>query len=112
VTVTIRPAPVNMTVDNKGGALKQGGSLQIDISISRQNGCTGSVSLALVSGAELKLTAAPLSVDPAQTQAKMMIQAAKDSPVGNAIPLVVRARASIKGEVIEADEPVNVVISK
>ena len=112
ITVMIRPAPVNMTVDNKGGTLKQGGSLQIDISIARQNGCTGPVSLSLVSGAGLKLTAAPLSIDAAQTQAKMVIQAAKDSPVGNAIPVVVRASASIKGEVIEADEPVNVLVGK
>ena len=50
--------------------------------------------------------------DAAQTQAKMVIQAAKDSPPGDAIPVVVRAAASIRGEVIEADEPVGVVISK
>ena len=41
-----------------------------------------------------------------------MIQATKDSPEGNAIPVVVRAAASVKGEVIEADEPVGIVISK
>src|SRR5262249_17886585 len=54
VTVVIRPAPVNMTIDSKGGALKQGGSLAIDITIVRQNGCAGPMSLSLVSGAELK----------------------------------------------------------
>jgi hypothetical protein len=112
VTVVIRPSPVNMTVDSKGGALKQGGSLTIDITIARQNGCAGPVSLSLVSGAELKLSAAPVTVDAAQTQAKMLIQAAKDSPVGNAIPVVVRASATIKEEVVEADEPANIVISK
>jgi hypothetical protein len=112
VTVVIRPAPVNLAVDNKGGALKQGGSLQIDISIARQNGCTGPISLALVSGAELKLSAAPVSVDAGQAQAKMVIQAAKDSPLGAAIPVVVRASAGIKGEIIDTDEPVSLVIGK
>ncbi len=112
ITVLIRPAPVNMTVNNKGGALKQGGSLEIEVSIVRQNGCTGSIALSLVSGAELKLSAAPVPIDAAQTQAKMVIQAAEDSPPGNAIPLVVRAAASIRGETIEADEPVGIVISK
>ena len=106
ITVLIRPSPVNMTVDNKGGALKQGGSLEVDVNIARQNGCTGAVSLSLVSGPALKLTAAPVSVEAAQTQAKIVIQAAKDSPAGNAIPVVVRAAASVKGEVIEVDEPV------
>jgi hypothetical protein len=112
ITVFIRPAPVNMTIDNKGGALKQGGSLQIVINIARQNGCTGPISLSLVSGAELKLSAAPIGIEAAQTQAKMTIQAAKDSPVGNAIPVVARASASIGGEIIEADEPVTITISK
>ncbi len=112
ITVVIRPAPVNMTVDNKGGALKQGGSLSIEINVARQNGCTGPVSLALVSGAELKLFGEPVTLDAAQTQAKMVIRAAKDSPPGDAIPVVVRATAAIRGEVILTDEPVGVVISK
>jgi hypothetical protein len=112
ITVLIRPAPVNMTVSNKGGAIKQGGSLEIDVNIIRQNGCTGPMSLSLVTGPALKLSAAPVSVGAEETQAKMVIQAAKDSPPGNAIPVVVRAAATIRGEVIEADEPVGVVISK
>ena len=112
ITVLIRPAPVNMTVNNKGGALKQGGSLEIEVTIARQNGCAGPILLSLVSGAELKLSAAPVPVDAVQTQAKLVIQAAKDTPPGNAIPVVVRAAASIRGEVIEADQPVSVVISK
>ena len=112
ITMLIRPAPVNMTVDNKGGALKQGGSLEIVVNISRQNGCTGPVSLSLVSGAELKLSGAPIAVGATQTQAKLIIRAAKDSPPGNAISVVVRAAATVRGEIIEADEPVELVISK
>ena len=68
ITVLIRPSPVNMTVDNKGGALKQGGSLEVDVNITRQNGCTGAISLSLVSGSSLKLRAAPVSVEAAQTR--------------------------------------------
>jgi Bacterial pre-peptidase C-terminal domain len=112
ITVLIRPSPVNMTVNNKGGALKQGGSLEIEVNIVRQNGCAGPIGLSLVSGAELKLSAAPVSVGAAQTLAKLVIQAAKDSPPGEAIAVVVRAAASVRGEVIEADEAVGVVISK
>ncbi len=64
ITVMIRPAPVNMTVNNKGGALKQGGSLEIEVSIVRQNGCTGPISLSLVSGAGLKLSRRPFRFKP------------------------------------------------
>jgi hypothetical protein len=112
ITVLIRPAPVNMTVNNKGGALKKGGSLEIEVKITRQNGCAGPISLSLVSGAALKLSAVPVSVGATQTQAKLTIQSAKDSPPGDAIPVVVRAAASIRGELIEADEPVGIVVSK
>ena len=112
ITVLVRPAPVIMTVNNKGGALKQGGLLEIEVNIERRNGCSGPIALSLVSGAELKLSAVPVSAGAAQTQAKIVIQAAKDSPPGNAIPVVVRAAASIKGEVIETDEGVGIVISK
>ncbi len=112
ITVVLRPAPVNMTVDNKGGAIKRGEALPIDINIARQNGSTGPVLLSLVSGPELKLSAAPVTVLASQSQAKLVIQAAKDSPEGNAIPVAVRAVASIKGEVIEVDEGMTLVINK
>ena len=82
------------------------------MTIARLNGCTGPISLSLVAGPALKLSAAPVSVDVAQTQAKLVIHAAKDSPPGDAIPVVVRAAASIRGEEIEADEPVGIVIGK
>lgn len=68
--------------------------------------------LSLVSGPELKLSAAPVTALASQSQAKLVIQAATDSPVGNAIPVAVRAVASIKGEVIEVDEGVALVINK
>ena len=97
-----------MTVNNKGGNLKQGGSLEIEVTIVRQNGCTGPVSLSLVSGEAPEAPAAQFRSMQPRLRAKMVIQAAKDSPPGNAIPVVVRAAASIRGEVIEADEPVTV----
>ena len=112
ITVVLRPAPVNMTVDNKGGAIKQGGSLQIDIKIARQNGCAGPMLLSLVSGPELKLWAAPVTVRASQSQAKMVIQAAKDSPLGMRFRWLCERSPRSKAKSIEVDEGVAVVINK
>ena len=112
ITLFIRPAPIGLTVDNKGGGLKQGGTLQIDINIARQNGFAGPISLSLVSGRELKLSAAPVAVGATQIQAKMVIQAAKDSPLGNPAAVVVRGAVNVGGETIEVDEPVGLAIGK
>lgn len=112
VTVTVRPAPVNLTVNNQGGALKQGNQLEITVTLARQNGFAGPVSLALTAPAALKLSAAPVSLAKDQTQAKLILKAAADSPVGAAASVAVRAAAEVRGEPVEVDEPVAVTINK
>ena len=54
ITLTVKPAPVGLTVDNKGGALKQGQKLEIEVTVARQNGFTGPVTLAVNVPGELK----------------------------------------------------------
>ncbi len=113
ITVLIRPSPVNMAVNNKGGALKQGGSLEIDVSIARQNGCTGPISLSLVSGAELKLSRGPGSGGCRPDPDEDGHPRRQGQPAGQCTFRWWCARlASIKGEAIEADEPVAITINK
>jgi len=112
ITLFVQPAPVNLAVNNKGGALKQGASLEIDVTIARQNRFTGPVSLSLTAPANLKLSAAPVVVAENQTQAKLVLQGAKDSPVGGAAQVFVRAVGIVRGEAVEVDEPVGITVSK
>jgi hypothetical protein len=112
ITLFVRPAPVNLAVDTKGGALKQGSSLEVDVSIARQNGFAGPVSLSLTAPVNLKLTAAPVVLAENQAQAKLVILAAKDSPAGAAAQVFVRAVGMVRSEPIEVDEPVALTVVK
>ncbi len=112
LTLFVQPAPISVTVDNKGGAIKQAGSLEIDVSVARQNGFAGPVALALVSPAAHKLSANAVVLDATGTQAKMVIQCAKDSPPGNPAPVIIRASMNVRGELIDVDDLIALVISK
>jgi hypothetical protein len=112
VTVTVRPAPVHLAVDNKGGNLKQGQQLEIEATISRQNGFQGAIDLALNVPESVKLSASPVTIAAGQTRAKLVVKAAKDSPAGVVPNATVRATAVVGGETILMDEPVALTIAK
>jgi hypothetical protein len=112
ISVTVRPAPVDLAVNNNGGALKQGDSLQIVVTLTRQNGFSGPVSLSLAAPGTLKLGAAAVAVANNQTQAKLAICAARDSPPGGAARVFVRATATVRGEAVEVEEPVALTLVK
>jgi hypothetical protein len=112
ITILVRPAPVSLAVNNKGGSLKQGAALEIDVAIVRQNGFAGAVTVALSAPPNLKLTAKPVVAAESQAQAKLVVQAAKDSPVGAVPQVFVRAAAIVRGECVEVDEPLGLTITK
>ncbi len=112
ITVLVRPAPVGLSVDAKGGTIKQGGSLEIEVSVARQNGFAGPVSLALTAPGNLKISSAAVALADSQTKAKLVIHSAKDSPPGPAPLVFVHSVATVRGEAIEVDEPVGLTIAK
>jgi hypothetical protein len=112
ITVTVRPAPVNLTASNKSGSLKQGTSLDVDVTVARQNGFAGPVRLTLAAPANLKLRGVPVVAALNQAHAKLVVQAAKDSPPGVGAGAFVRAAATVHGEEIEVEEPLQVTITK
>jgi hypothetical protein len=112
ITVSVRPAPVSLAVNNKGGALKQGGSLEIDVTATRKDGFAGEMSLSLIAPSALKLSAEPATLAAGQATAKLVVRAAADSPPGAAASVAVRALATVRGEPIDVDEPLALTISK
>ncbi len=112
ITITVRPAPVNLAVNNKGGALKAGAQLEVDVTVNRQNGFTGDVQLHLAAPETLKLSADPSTVVAPQTAGKLSVRAAADSPAGAAAAIAVRAVCVVNGEPIEVDEVLALTISK
>src|SRR5262249_29209577 len=112
INVTVRPAPMALAVNNQGGALKVGAQLEVNVTVTRQNGFAGDVQLSLAGPAALKLSAEPAVIAAAQTVGKLVVRAAADSPPGAAAAVVVRAAGVVSGETIEVDEPLAVTINK
>jgi len=112
IALTVRPAPLSLTVDNKGGAVKQAASLEIGVTIGRQHGFAGRVAVTLVAPGNLKLAADPAIVADSQTQTRLLIKAAKDSPPGAAALVFVRAAVTISGQVVDVEEPLGLTINK
>lgn len=112
IRLVVRPAPVTLTLNNKGGAIKQGGTLEVDVTIARQGGFADDVAVTLAAPPALKLTAASVTLAANQTTAKFVVQAAADTPVGAAAGVAVRVTATVRGESIEVDEPLALTVAK
>ena len=110
ITVTVRPAPVALALDAKGGALKQGEALEVGVTVNRLNGFAGEITLTLAAPASAKLSAATVVVPADAKAAKFAIQAAADAPPGPAAGLAVRAAGKVGEEAVEVDEPLAMTI--
>jgi hypothetical protein len=105
---------VKLTVATKGSTLKQGGRLEVTVTVDRQNGFTDGVTLALDAPPASKLSADPATVAlaPGQKSAQLVVKAAADSPPGAVDDLAVRATARVRGEPIEVDQLLPLTINK
>lgn len=112
ITLTVRPAWIRLVVDNKGGNLKQGGQLEIEVTVNRQNGYAGPVDVSLDAPAAVKLSASPATLAPKETKVKLMLKAAADSPPAAAADVFIHAKAVNQTEAAEVDEPLPLTIVK
>jgi hypothetical protein len=112
ITLIVRPAPLSLTVDAKGGVVKQGQRLDVEVSAARQNGFTGTVTITLNAPPGLKLSADRVVLAKDRSKTKLVIKAAGDSPLGTVANATVRATAVVRGESIEVDEPLALSIGK
>jgi hypothetical protein len=113
VIITIKPAPatLNANVAN-GGNLKRGEALEVKITVNRQNGFGGPLTLSLplppgVTG----LSAEPVTVAADQKEGTLKIQAAGDATEGKLENLVIRAACDFNGQAA-VDAPVSLTIQQ
>ena len=100
VMLAVRPAPLKLTSNLKGGAIKAGGELEIELTA---NGAAGTFPVQLISPPSLKLSAPATSLTTGQSL-KWTIKAAADAPAGLTVGLGVRVvvdRDRVGGEVID-----------
>lgn len=113
VVVTVKPAPVTLTVAApNNGALKRGEKLEVKVTVARVNGFKGPVELTLpLPPGVVGLTAAPVVIPEDKTEGILVIQAAADTTEGALANLVVHATADFNGKT-SVDQPLAITISK
>lgn len=111
ILIEVRAAPVKLAVNvPDGGNLKRGASAQIKVTVTRQNGFAGPVtlSLPLQPGASgLSSDAPTIAAD--QTEGVLTVTAAADAPVGAIANLVVQGTMEFAGTAT-VDAPVAITV--
>ncbi|QDT34313.1 hypothetical protein [Thalassoglobus polymorphus] len=113
IVVEVLPSPAKLaaTVPN-GGKVKKGEAMEVTVKVTRQNGFTGPVTLALESPAGVNgLAATPVVVPAGQAEGKIVIQTTGEAPDGKVENLVVRAGMDFNGRA-EVDSPVVLEVTK
>jgi len=107
VALTIVPAPAAFSVNvPENGQIKRGSSIDIKVTVKRQNGFAGAISLALaLPPGVVGMTAEPVMVAADQTEGTLRISASADAAEGDVIFPAIRA-VSDQTEPVQIDIPV------
>ncbi|MEZ6055684.1 MAG: hypothetical protein R3C01_03175 [Planctomycetaceae bacterium] len=112
VVIDVVPSPMKLAANVPGGgAIKQGGNIEVKVTVTRQNGYEGpvSVSLPLPPGVAGLSGSAEIPAD--QNETMLTISATGDAPEGEVKFLVVRG-TSLAGPKLAVDVPVTLKVSK
>lgn len=111
VTLTVIPAPVAVSVaPESNGQVKRGGSIEIKVSVTRQNGFAGPVQLSLAMPPKARgLVAEPVTIVADANEAILRLTATGDAVEGDVPLLAVRAEAD-HHSLVRIDVPVKLKI--
>lgn len=112
IVLEIAPAPANLSVNAQGGVVSPGGKLDLLVTIARQNGSTGPLTLSLVAPSSSKLSATSVVIPGDKNTGTLTIRAANDASPGAVANVYVRATAAVGGSNVETDEPTSLTIQK
>ena len=108
IELGVRDSPLKLAINLKGGSIKAGGELEIELTAS---GSEGSFPIHLVAPAKLKLSSPDAYLTSGQTL-KWTIKAAADAPVGPVLGVGVKIDHGQNGEDIGQIEPLGLTIAK
>jgi len=101
VLVSIRPAPVRVTLPPKPAIIKRGGTVEVVVGLERLGGFAGPLHVVLDPEAADGLDADPQVVPPGRASATLSVRAKVGGPVGPAHLPKIRVEADVAGEKIE-----------
>lgn len=114
ISLTIIPGP--LTIAPKvpaGGAVKQGASLEIEVTLNRRNGFEGPATLECIVPPELRgISAEPVSVPAGENQAKLVIKVANDATEGEHKFVAIRANVEQEGRKLAVDQTITLNVQK
>jgi hypothetical protein len=111
IVLTIKPAPYTLAAaPAESGNVKKGGKNEVKVTVNRQNGFAGPVTLSLplppgVAGVK----AEPVTIPADKNEGILVIEAAADAPEAALANMVVRASAEFNGEAA-VDAPVTLKV--
>ncbi len=112
VIVTVRPAPIALSIASKSATIKAGDSADIEVKIERLGKFAGPIGLALDAAAATKVRADRMTVRPGTQTVKLNVSASKDSPVGPITGATVHAETVVDGLAVEVAVPLALTIAK
>lgn len=114
VIIEVKPAPANLSASvPNGGNLKKGEALEIKVTVKRQNGFAGPLTLNLPLPPGVKgLAADPVTIPADKNEGVLKVQATAEATEGQLANMVVRATTEFNGEEAAVDAPINVKVSK
>jgi hypothetical protein len=112
MVVTIRPAPVALTITSKPATIKVGASAEIEVKVDRQGKFAGPVTLAFDAPGSAKLRAGRMTVPPGTQAVKLTVSSSKDSPIGTVAGATFRAEAVVDGLTVQVAVPLPLTIAR
>ena len=112
IVIEVKPAPVKLAAAvPDGGTLKRGGQLPVKVTVTRQNGFEGPVSLSLPEIPGMTGVSADAPKIPAdQSEGTITISATGEAPEGQLAHVVIQAQTDFGGEAL-VDVPVTIKVA-
>lgn len=114
ITITVEPGPLTLAPKvPDGGALKQGETIEVEITVNRQNSFEGPATLECVVPPEVKgISAEPVTVPAEEKQAKLVIRASDDATEGQHKFVAIRANVELEGKKVSVDQTITLNVVK
>ncbi len=110
IEVDVVPRRVTVSIDPRGFSAVSGGTLDVPIKISRENGFTGPVRIELFANVGDRLSAKPIEIAADRTEGVLNLQVERDLKPGPVLSAKIRVTTTFRGATADSVVPVGITI--